>query len=108
MALFNPADPEVAREGVAYLRICCSLGVLAYAVMYSFNSLAIGAGAGTAALFNSVLDAVLLRLLGIWLFTRLGYGLSGIYLGQALSAFLPALAGWAYFCGKRWRQGLRP
>jgi len=102
MAFFNPGEPEVIKAGVAYLRICCSLGVLLYAAMYTFNSLATGAGAATMAMFNSLLDSVILRLIFIWFFMRADYGLTGIYLGQALSAFLPALLGAAYFYSRLW------
>ncbi len=103
MSLFNPGDPGAIEAGVFYLRVCCSLGVVAYAAMYAFNSLAIAAGDGLAAMFNSLLDAVAMRLLVIGLLGLSGFGLMGVYLGQALSAFIPALAGAVYFYGKKWQ-----
>ena len=104
MAFFNPHEPEVIQAGVSYLRICCSLGVLIYAAMYTFNSLVIGAGAASMAMFNSLLDSLIMRLVLIGVFTWAGYGLTAIYLGQALSALLPALLGGAYFHSRRWQR----
>jgi Na+-driven multidrug efflux pump len=101
MAAFNP---EIIGEGVRYLRFCCSLGVVAYAAMYTFNSLATSAGAATAAMLNSLLDAVVMRLVLIGLLSLAGHGLLGVYLGQALSAFLPALAGGLYIYSRRWQR----
>ncbi|UQZ90437.1 MATE family efflux transporter [Deltaproteobacteria bacterium Smac51] len=104
MAFFNPAEPQVITAGVAYLRICCSLGVIMYAAMYTFNSLATGAGAASAAMFNSLLDSVIMRLVLIWVLSRAGYGLTAVFLGQALSAFLPAFLGGVYFYSRLWRR----
>ena len=104
MAFFNPGDLAVVEAGVTYLRVCCSLGVLIYAAMYTFNSLATGAGAASAAMLNSLLDSFLMRLILIWLISQAGYGLLAIYLGQALSAFLPALLGGAYFYSRLWQR----
>ena len=104
MGLFNPDQPEVIRAGVTYLRFCCSLGVLIYAAMYTFNSLAIGAGAAGVAMFNALFDSVVMRLVLIWFLIQAGHGLTAIYLGQALSALLPALFGAAYFCSRRWQR----
>ncbi|MDL2259331.1 polysaccharide biosynthesis C-terminal domain-containing protein [Deltaproteobacteria bacterium OttesenSCG-928-K17] len=103
MALFNPEAGEVIRAGVAYLRLCGSLGVIVYAFMYTCNCLATSAGAATVAMLNSLLDSVVMRLLLIGLFIRAGYGLTGIYLGQALSAVLPAVLGGLYFRSRLWR-----
>ncbi len=105
MAVFNPNEPEVVKEGVTYLRLCCSLGVVLYAVMYTCNCLATGAGAASVAMFNSLLDSVLMRLVLIGFLSWSGYGLTGIYLGQALSAFLPALVGGIYFYSRLWQRG---
>lgn len=102
LAFFNPGDFEVVKEGVAYLRICCSLGVIMYAAMYTFNSLATGAGAASVSMFNSLLDSVVMRLILIWAFIWAGHGLMGIYLGQALSALLPAFLGGVYFRSRLW------
>jgi Na+-driven multidrug efflux pump len=45
-----------------------------------------------------------MRLIAIALFAKLGYGLPGIYLAQALSAVLPAAAGALYFRSRRWQK----
>lgn len=100
---FNPLDQSVINDGIFYLRICCSLGCVLYAVMYTFNCLATGAGAASFAMFNSLLDSILIRFVLIgWLYWA-GYGLPAIYLGQALSALLPAAVGSAYFHRRKWK-----
>ena len=101
--LFDPAGTEVIREGVMYLRICCSVNSLVYAVMYTFDSFAIGAGAANIAMCNALLDAVVVRLPVCWLLAfPLQIGFTGIYIGQAISPVLPAIAGLVYFAGKKW------
>ena len=85
-------------EGVRYLHICCSVNGLIYAAMYVFDSFAIGSGASWVAMCNAMLDAALLRLPLCWLLAfPLALGPAGIYLGQAFSPILPALAGLCYF-----------
>lgn len=101
--LFDPAGTEVIREGVMYLRICCSVNSLVYAVMYTFDSFVIGAGAANVAMCNALLDAVVVRLPVCWLLAfPLQIGFTGIYIGQAISPVLPAIAGLVYFAGKKW------
>jgi putative MATE family efflux protein len=103
--LFTPASPEVLAEGIVYLRICCGVNSLVYAAMYTFDSFAIGTGAATIALFNALLDAVIVRLPVSWLLAfPLGLGYPGIYIGQALSPLLPAAAGLIYFKSKGWEN----
>ena len=98
IALFEPENAAVTAEGVRYLRICCSVNGLIYAAMYVFDSFAIGSGASWVAMCNAMLDAALLRLPLCWLLAfPLALGPAGIYLGQAFSPILPALAGLCYF-----------
>ena len=103
--LFTPASPEVLEEGILYLRICCSVNSLVYAVMYTFDSFAIGIGSANIAMFNALLDAGIVRLPVSWLLAfPLGLGYPGIYIGQALSPSLPAAAGLLYFKSKGWKN----
>lgn len=99
------SSPETIREGVLYLRICCSLNCLAYAVMYTFDSFATGVGDAFFAMCNALLHSVVMRLLLSWL---LGYALGGsfvgIYWAECLCCILPALVGTFYFCGGRWKR----
>ena len=98
IALFEPENAAVTAEGVRYLHICCSVNGLIYAAMYVFDSFAIGSGASWVAMCNAMLDAALLRLPLCWLLAfPLALGPAGIYLGQAFSPILPALAGLCYF-----------
>lgn len=102
--LFN-GDPAVVREGILYLRICCSLNCVAYAVMYAFNSFAIGLGDASFAFWNSMLDCVLVRIFGSWLLgTALGYGFVGIYFAEMFAPVLPAVAGVVYFKRGKWKK----
>lgn len=101
--LFDPAGTEVITEGVMYLRICCSINSLVYAVMYTLDSFAIGAGSANIAMCNAFLDAVIVRLPVCWLLAfPMQMGAIGVYIGQALAPILPALAGIVYFKSKFW------
>ena len=78
--LFGSTTPEVVNDGVYYLRVCCSINSLIYAVMYTLDSFAIGVGAANVAMINALLDAVIVRLPVSWLLAFvLNMGFSGIY-----------------------------
>lgn len=101
--LFDSTSPEVIQEGVLYLRICCGVNSLVYAAMYTLDSFAIGVGSANVAMFNALLDAVIVRLPVSWLLAfSLAMGVPGVYLGQALSPILPTLMGSVYFMSKGW------
>ncbi|PNV59498.1 MATE family efflux transporter [Clostridium sp. chh4-2] len=103
--MFDPGSPEVVKEGVMYLRICCGINSLIYAVMYTFDSFAIGIGSANVAMFNALLDALVVRLPVSWILAFVfQLGFSGIYIGQALSPVLPAIVGAVYFKSKSWRS----
>ncbi|WP_040195527.1 MATE family efflux transporter [Candidatus Soleaferrea massiliensis] len=97
-------NPAVIREGVLYLRIFCSVSSFAYAAMYHFDSFATGVGAAVLAMVNALLEGIVLRLGLIFLFeTVLGLGRIGVYLGQMLSTFPPAVIGLLYFLRGSWK-----
>ena len=74
--------------------------------MYICDSFAAGTGAPSLALFNSLLEAVFLRLALCWIFESvLNYGFAGVCLGMALSTLPPAMIGLAYLHWGRWRKG---
>lgn len=103
--LFDPLNSDVVKEGILYLRICCSVNSLIYATMYTYDAFATGIGVSTLAMCNSFLDAVVVRLFFSWILgIALGYGFIGIYIGQALSPILPAIVGLIYFRTSRWRK----
>lgn len=103
--LFGRISPEVVSAGVYYLRICCGINSLIYAVMYTLDSFAIGVGAANVAMMNALLDAVIVRLPVSWLLAfSLNMGFPGIYYGQALSPVLPAMVGLLYFRSRKWEQ----
>ena len=105
MMIFNPVNAEVISDGILYLRICCGANSLVYAVMYTFDSFAIGVGSANIAMFNALLDAVIVRLPVSWLLAfTFGVGFPGIYIGQALSPIIPAIAGFLFFRGRRWEN----
>lgn len=103
--LFGSTSAEVINDGVYYLRICCGVNSLIYAVMYTLDSFAIGVGAANIAMLNALLDAVIVRLPVSWLLAfTLCMGFPGIYYGQALSPILPAIVGFLYFQNKGWER----
>lgn len=103
--LFEPSNQEVIEDGILYLRICCGINSLVYAVLYTFDSFAIGTGAANVAMINALLDAVIVRLPVSWLLAFVANaGFSGVYIGQALSPLLPAIAGWLYFRSGAWEN----
>ena len=103
--LFGSASAEVITDGVYYLRICCGINSLIYAVMYTLDSFAIGVGSANIAMLNALLDAVIVRLPVSWILAfTLSMGFPGIYYGQALSPILPALVGFFYFQGQGWEK----
>ena len=104
--LFDPESTDIIEEGVLYLRICCSINSLVYAVMYTFDSFAIGVGSANVAMCNALLDAAVVRLPICWLLAfTLQMGFTGIYIGQAVSPVLPAIVGVIYFTSK-WGSAL--
>jgi putative MATE family efflux protein len=103
--LFEPNNPEVVNFGVLYLRICCSFGSLIYAIMYSYNSFAVGIGNVNLAMMNTLLDTVVIRLPLCFLLSEvMTNGFQGICFGQALSTIVPAIIGAAYFYSKKWKN----
>ncbi|BDF05088.1 MATE family efflux transporter [[Clostridium] hylemonae] len=103
--LFEPESSEVIKDGVLYLRICCGINSLIYAVMYTFDSFAIGIGSAGTAMTNALLDAAVVRLPVCWLLAfAADIGFSGIYIGQAVSPILPAAVGLLYFKSNVWAK----
>ena len=103
--LFGSTTPEVVNDGIYYLRICCGVNSLIYAVMYTLDSFAIGVGAANVAMINALLDAVIVRLPMSWILAFvLNMGFTGIYYGQALSPVLPAIVGLLYFISGKWEH----
>lgn len=103
--LFDPSSTEVIECGILYLRMCCGINSLIYAVMYTFDSFAIGIGSANIAMTNALLDAVIVRLPVSWLLAfAFSYGFTGIYIGQALSPVLPAIVGFLYFKSRVWEK----
>ena len=104
IGFFN-TDPEVVREGVFYLRVCCSFNSLVYAVMYTFDSFATGAGDSLFAMLNAMLHSVVMRLALSWLLSvPLGLGFAGLCWGECLSPLLPFVFGIVYFRSGRWKR----
>ncbi|MBO1720011.1 MATE family efflux transporter [Extibacter sp. GGCC_0201] len=103
--LFEPNSLEVMRDGILYLKICCGINSLVYAVMYTFDSFAIGVGSANIAMANALLDAVFVRLPVSWLLAfTFSIGFPGIYIGQAVSPLLPAIVGLLFFRSCIWES----
>ena len=87
------------------MRVCCGINSLIYAVMYTFDSFAIGIGSANIAMINALLDAAIVRLpLSFLLAFVTDIGFSGVYIGQAVSPILPAIVGLLYFKSKIWES----
>ena len=54
ITLFEPESSEVIKDGILYLRICCGINSLIYAIMYTFDSFAIGIGSANIAMINAL------------------------------------------------------
>ena len=101
--LFEQESQQVIEDGILYLRICCGINSLIYAVMYTFDSFAIGIGSANMAMINALLDAAIVRLpLSFLLAFVIDIGFSGVYIGQAVSPILPAFVGLFYFKSRVW------
>lgn len=106
--LFGASDAATVEIAVLYLRITCSFNAVFYALMYCFDSFALGSGAPRLALVNSLFDAVVIRFGLAWLLGwALGFGFAGIYVAQALSPVIPTLIGVTYFLRGTWAKEAR-
>lgn len=99
---------STVRAGLRLNTLITTIVVIAvklYAVMYMFDSFAIGVDSANIAMANALLDAVFVRLPVSWLlaFTfHIGY--PGIYIGQAVSPLLPAIIGLIFFKSGIWES----
>ena len=98
-------NPDVIQNGILYMRICCSVGCIAYSIMFTFDLFATGAGNAMLGFFNSLIDSVIIKILICWILAFvLGYGFKGIYVGIALSPIIPAIIGPIYYKSGVWEK----
>jgi len=94
---------DIVDAGTRYLRIT-SIGYFFAAAMGAFNSLAIGVGYTSFAMFNSILDSVIARLgLCLLLGFSLGLGLIGIYWSLGFAPAAAAINGFLFYKSGKWR-----
>ncbi|UDN56883.1 MULTISPECIES: hypothetical protein [unclassified Clostridioides] len=104
VVFWGSKNQAVIREGIVYLRIYCLINSLIYAVMHIYDSFVTGIGFTSLAMFNALLDSVVIRLsLSYTLGTILEYGFIGVYFAQSLSPILPAIIGLIYFYKRKWK-----
>lgn len=97
------SDPEVIEAGVTYVRIM-AFSSFAHVLMGCFSGLITGVGFAMLAMFNSLMDGVVLRISLSWLFSRtLGYGYRGVVIGNCLAVFWPGIVGLIYFLSGKWK-----
>lgn len=102
ISLFDNSK-EVVKEGTRYLRLCCSINSIIYALMYTYDSFLIGIGKARLAMINAMLDAFVIRIpVAIFLSYFLKLDEIGIYMGQAIAPIAPMIVGIIYFSRKRW------
>ncbi|EDS72699.1 MATE efflux family protein [Anaerofustis stercorihominis DSM 17244] len=95
--LFNK-DINIIKEGIIYLRICCSINFVAYGIMYTLDSFMTGLGDSFIAMLNSILQSVIIRILfSIILIHYFNLGYIGIYIAEFLSPILPGIFGIIYY-----------
>lgn len=102
--LFN-TNPNVVRNGVLYLRICGSANFVLYAIMFTLDSFATGVGDATFAMLNALVHALVMRLLlSVLLGDVLGYGFTGICIGESISPLVSAVLGVVYYRRGNWKM----
>lgn len=102
-ALFDQ-NPAVNAQSVLYLRICCNVNCIFYAVMYTIDSFATGVGHASFAMVNAILHSVVMRLLLSFLLAYVcGLGYLGIYWAECVSPVIPAVIGIIYFKKGAWK-----
>jgi putative MATE family efflux protein len=97
-------DEEVIRISSAYLRIV-SFGYLCYAVAGVANGVINGAGKTLITMMLGIITYWALRIPLAALFTRMGWGVNGIWLAVSLSFFLPMVISLWYYASGRWKTG---
>lgn len=91
-------DIQVISEGVKYLRICCSINFVSYAVMYIMDSFMTGVSDSFTAMLNSILQAVIIRVsLSIILIEIFNISYIGIYIAEFISPIIPMVVGIIYY-----------
>ncbi|WP_329381321.1 hypothetical protein [Anaerofustis butyriciformans] len=91
-------DIQVINEGVKYLRICCSINFISYAVMYIMDSFMTGVSDSFTAMLNSILQAVIIRVsLSIILIEIFNLSYIGIYIAEFISPIIPMVVGIIYY-----------
>lgn len=102
-ALFDQ-NPAVNAQTVLYLRICCNVNCIFYAVMYTIDSFATGVGHAAFAMMNAILHSVVMRLLLSFLLAyACGLGFLGIYWAECVAPVIPAVVGIVYFKKGAWK-----
>ena len=101
--IFN-SSPDVIAESVKYIHIV-SLSYLFMAPMTVYNNLAVGVGNSKRSMINSITDSVFVRLPLCFILSKVsGLGLTGIYIGMAVSPISAVLLGWHYFHYENWQE----
>lgn len=97
------SEETVVESGAIFVSIVC-FGLYGHALMATFNGVIMGVGFSMFAMFNSLMDGVVLRVLLSLLFSKvMGMGYTGICLGNMLAIFWPGTAGGIYYLSGRWK-----
>ena len=101
--IFND-DPEVIQVATMYLRIM-SISYLFHACYIVYNGVILGVGNSMLNMANALLEGIVLKITLSLLFgTVLGWGLKGVFVGQALAPLGAALSGGIYYYSGMWKR----
>lgn len=104
ISLFD-TNPDVISQGILFIRICCSLDCIMYAIMFTYNMFAVGTGDSKIGFYNSLVDSVLMRIIVCWILGfAFNFGFIGIYAGVAISSVISAIIGAIYFKSGKWEK----
>ena len=104
ISLFD-TNPDVISHGILFIRLCCSLDCIMYAIMFTYDMFAVGVGDSKLGFFNSLIDSVFMRVVVCWILGFVfNFGFIGIYIGVAVSSVIPAIIGAIYFKKGTWKK----
>ncbi|MDQ5984074.1 MAG: Multidrug resistance protein NorM [Eubacteriales bacterium SKADARSKE-1] len=104
ISLFD-TNPDVISQGVLFIRVCCSLDCIMYAIMFTYDMFAVGTGDSKLGFYNSFIDSIFMRIIVCWILGFVfNFGFIGIYAGVAISSIIPAIIGAIYFKKGIWEK----
>jgi len=96
-------DPAVLAWANRYMIVVC-ISLFSYSTMNCMNALISGVGSARLSLVIALIDGVAARVLfAVLLGNVLGFGIMGIWIGNALAPFTTAILGGLYYLSGKWQ-----